>query len=72
MVPVNIADHCAEWDGMRGAQCCNEELYPEPYLYDHLDGGQGGCQVRGVGGSHGDRDAASIQAAVEGGDQVDP
>ncbi len=41
------------------------------YLNNHLDGGQGGCQVLRVRGSDSDGHTASIQATVEGGDQVD-
>lgn len=42
-----------------------------PYLHDHLHGGQGGGDVLRVGGSHGDGNTASVQAAVEGCNQVD-
>lgn len=41
------------------------------YLNNHLDGGQRGCQVLGVGGSDSDWHTASVQAAVESGNQVD-
>ena len=41
------------------------------YLNNHLDGGQGGRQVLGVGGSDSDWHTAGVQAAVESGNQVD-
>lgn len=41
------------------------------YLNNHLDSGQGGCQVLGVWWSDSDWHTASVQAAVEGGNQVD-
>jgi len=40
------------------------------YIDDHADGGEGSSQVLRVGGSHGHRDHARIQAAIEGSDQV--
>lgn len=41
------------------------------YLNNHLNGGQGGRQVLGMRGSDSDWHTASIQAAVEGSNQVD-
>lgn len=40
-------------------------------LDDHLDSGQGGGDVLRVRRSHRDGNTAGVQAAVEGGDQVD-
>jgi hypothetical protein len=40
------------------------------YLYNHLDGGQGGGQVLRMRGSDGDRNTASVQTPIERSDQV--
>lgn len=57
----NVCNNCAERDSI--------SLFS--YLNNHLDGGQGGRQVLRVRGSDSNWHTASIQAAVEGGNQVD-
>lgn len=42
------------------------------YLHNHLDGGKCGGEVLGVRGPHSDGHAATVQAAVEGGNEVHP
>lgn len=49
-------------------QCNNCALC---HLNNHLDGGQRGRQVLGVRWSDSDGHTAGVQAAVEGGNQVD-
>lgn len=41
------------------------------YLNNHLDSGQSGGQVLGMGGPDSNRHTASVQAAIESGNQVD-
>lgn len=42
------------------------------HLHDHFDGGQRGAKVLGVWGPHRHRHTATVQAAIEGGDEVHP
>lgn len=54
----------------RGRPACRPRVHR--YLHDHLDGRQRGGEVLGVWGPHRDRHAATVQTAVEGGNEVHP
>lgn len=58
--------------GANHAQAYHAQAAAPTYLHNHLDGRKCGGKVLGVWGPHSDGHAATVQAAVEGSNEVHP